>query len=521
MTTFNFRKSSSSSVDRGWAWIVLLACFLEYFIILGMFKSFGLFFVQYQKKYATSASILSMVLSVQTIVASVSSIIIMGIGTRYLTERTMVMCAAIIGLACQLGNAYAPFAEFLFFTHSALFAISAMFAHLPSMLMVGKYFEKHRGMANAIANVGGSFGGLALPFLLTFLFSEYGLEGTLTIAGGLYLHFLPIGLLMRPIDREQNTKKDNKKKEHDKISDINDHNEYLISNDKENNLRIEYDIRNTFTGSKHSLHSLVNLNGKSHSLTNIDSTHIRNSKIQSLELCGSSMNLASTVSLDMINTAKSKNQMDSASSKYNEKRNCCIQFLFVLFDFSLFKDAKFVILMVFSFLVAAGCTIPVTYIAPFAKDKGLETDMIGYLLTISAASDLIGRTLFIFISDNKKIQRCHMMTIAIMANGIVCLMASFYNDFVTLAVFGILQASFGGTYYSLINVLIVDFIGLENLSHGLVMGTVTRGTSIAITSTLVGFIRDKTGSYVGGFYLMGVCLILGGFLLLLKPFISK
>ncbi|XP_062616865.1 monocarboxylate transporter 5-like [Saccostrea cucullata] len=513
MTFFNFRKSSSASVDRGWAWIVLLACFLEYFIILGMFKSFGLFFVQYQKKYETSASILSMVLSVQTIVASVSSIIIMGIGTRYLTERTMVMCAAVIGLACQLGNAYAPFAEFLFLTHSALFAISAMFAHLPSMLMVGKYFEKHRGMANAVANVGGSLGGLALPFLLTFLLKEYGLEGTLTVAGGLYLHFFPIGLLMRPIDRGQG-KKESINEEQGKLSDNKDQNEHLIPKDKEQSLSVEFEIRNTFTGSKHSLH----LNGKSHSLTNIDSVHKRNGKLQSVELCGSSMNLASTVSLDMINTTQSKNQMNS---NYNEDRNCCVQFLFVLFDFSLFKNAKFVILMVFSFLVAAGCTIPVTYIAPFAKDKGLETEMIGYLLTISAASDLTGRILFIFISDNKKIQRCHMMIIAIMANGIVCLMASFYNDFVTLAVFGILQASFGGTYYSLINVVIVDFIGLENLSHGLVMGTVTRGTSIAITSTLVGIIRDKTGSYVGGFYLMGICLILGGVLLLLKPLISK
>lgn len=77
-----------------------------------------------------------------------------------------------------------------------------MTAHLPSMLMVGKYFEKRRGMAKSIANVGGSLGGFVLPFFLTFLFSEYGLEGTLIIAGGLYLQFLPAGLVMRSIERD-------------------------------------------------------------------------------------------------------------------------------------------------------------------------------------------------------------------------------------------------------------------------------------------------------------------------------
>ena len=36
-----------------------------------------------------------------------------------------------------------------------------------------------------------------------------------------------------------------------------------------------------------------------------------------------------------------------------------------------------------------------------------------------------------------------------------------------------------------------------------------------------GFIRDETGSYVGGFYLMGSGLVLGGLLLLFKPLVSK
>lgn len=142
--------------------------------------------------------------------------------------------------------------------------------------------------------------------------------------------------------------------------------------------------------------------------------------------------------------------------------------------------------MLVAFLVAPGSTIVVTFIAPFAKDNDQSTNLIGYLLTLSSAGDLTGRLLFVFISDNKVIQRSHMLTIALLANGLTCLLASFYDTFAKLAVFGFLQSSFAGTYYSLINVLIVDFIGLENLRHGLSMSTVLRGISVAISSSVVG-----------------------------------
>lgn len=514
----NFRKSSSSSVERGWAWIVLLGCSVEYFVILGMFKSFGLFFVQFQRKYNTSASVLSLILSVQNIIASFSSFIIMGVGTRYFTERTMVMFAGLIGLGCCIGNAFAPSAEVLFFTQSFLFAVSAMTAHLPSMLMISKYFERRRGMANSIANVGGSLGGFVLPFFLTFLFSEYGLEGTLIIAGGLYLQFLPAGLIMRPIERDIHI---NEEKDRNGIvlhKEDKECTNNLLSNQTDKKNVIEYEIQGTYNGSCTSLHKTVNTERKSNSLVNINSNHM-NCSVRSAELFGSSLDIGSTVSIENINAGRS--QHHSLSTSADSNRNCCLKVLFTLFDFALFKNPTFILLMLMAFLVAPGSTIVVTFIAPFAKDNDQSTNMIGYLLTLCSAGDLTGRLLFVFISDNKVIQRSHMLTIALLSNGLTCLLASFYDTFAKLAVFGFLQSSFAGTYYSLINVLIVDFIGLENLRHGLSMTTVVRGISVAISSSVVGLLRDRTGSYVGGFYLMGTCLVLGGGLLLLKPLIDK
>ncbi|XP_061194709.1 monocarboxylate transporter 12-B-like [Saccostrea echinata] len=253
----------------------------------------------------------------------------------------------------------------------------------------------------------------------------------------------------------------------------------------------------------------------------------RNIQVKPSELFGSSADISVTISMEGINLADSKLESDSKmkinTDLYQDEkgRNCCMQFLFTLFDFSLFKNAQFILLMTSSVLVCAACSIPITYIPPFAKDKGLQTELIGYLVTISAASDLVGRFLFVFIADTKKIERHHMMTIAMIANGATCFMAFFSTNFTYLALFGILQAMFGGVYYSMINVLVVDFIGLEKLKYGIAFGAVTRGISIAVTSLAVGILRDSTGSYVAGFSLMGVCSIVGGVILLFKAFVSR
>lgn len=246
---------------------------------------------------------------------------------------------------------------------------------------------------------------------------------------------------------------------------------------------IEYEIQDTYNGSCTQLHKTVNTERKSNSLVNINSNH-KNCSVRPAELFGSSLDIGSTVSIENINAGRSHHR--SLSTLPDSDRSCCLKLLFTLFDFALFKNPKFILLMLVAFLVAPGSTIVVTFIAPFAKDNDQSTNLIGYLLTLSSAGDLTGRLLFVFISDNKVIQRSHMLTIALLANGLTCLLASFYDTFAKLAVFGFLQSSFAGTYYSLINVLIVDFIGLENLRHGLSMSTVLRGISVAISSSVVG-----------------------------------
>ncbi|XP_062616854.1 monocarboxylate transporter 12-B-like [Saccostrea cucullata] len=373
-------------------------------------------------------------------------------------------------------------------------------------------------MAYAVANFGAGIGGLVLPQLVTYLFDEYGLRGTLIIIGGLHLHFFPIGLLMRPIERETTKSQNIKEIENQRLIKQEGNPDRFSESKEIKEQNDEHKIQDADTASNCLLHKHKKENGNVITLLPINSEDELNHPSSKNECSDDDTVRKSIGKSDFKNSTLN---LEKYSTQTERRKGLCFRFMFKIFDFSLFKNGRFNLLMTSSLLIAAACTIPVAYIPPFAKDQKIQSAMIGYLVTFSSASDLVGRFLFIFIADNKIIQKHHMMTIAMVLHGIVCLMAVFCTNFVSLAIFSILEAALGGVYYSLINILLVEFIGLKSLNHGLAVNRMTRGLSIAITSTLIGVIRDNTGSYVGGFYLMGICSIIGGAILLFKPCVSN
>lgn len=301
------------------------------------------------------------------------------------------------------------------------------------------------------------------------------------------MQFLPIGLLMRKIEFDSEVPDVDEKQKRisisvdDKIAKERTFSESFDENTYVNNA---FDESDDSSFSKKSLSDHSKRNEKSQSIEM--SKYKTNMKVKSSIKTVISENISSPVQPNLDRDTSSK--MDSKVDKPNHvkdqgKFSSICQ---TLFDWSLLRNGRFLLLMTSSFLVAAAGAIPITFIPPFAVDKGLEMSSLGYLVTVAGASDIFGNIVFIFISDNKIVQRYHMFSIAMTANGALCLFASFYTNFVSLAIFGILHTVLGGAYFCLINVLVVDFIGLNNIQYGVVIAAVTKDVSIAITSALVG-----------------------------------
>ena len=71
-------------------------------------------------------------------------------------------------------------------------------SYVPSLVIIGSYFEKRRALANGMAFAAGSAGTFVSPPLIKYLLDSYGLDGTFYILGGIIFHVSVAGMLFRP-----------------------------------------------------------------------------------------------------------------------------------------------------------------------------------------------------------------------------------------------------------------------------------------------------------------------------------
>lgn len=255
------------------------------------------------------------------------------------------------------------------------------------------------------------------------------------------MQFLPIGLLMRKIEFDS------------KVPDV-DEKQKRISISVDDKIAKERTFTESFDENTYVNNAFDESDDSSFSKKSLSDHSKRNEKSQSIEMSKYKTNMKvkssiKTVISENISSPVQPNLDRDTSSKMDKPNHVKDQGKFssicqTLFDWSLLRNGCFLLLMTSSFLVAAASTLPITFIPPFAVDKGLEISSLGYLVTVAGASDIFGNIVFIFISDNKIVQRYHMFSIAMTANGALCLFASFYTNFVSLAIFGILHTVLGG-----------------------------------------------------------------------------
>lgn len=75
-------------------------------------------------------------------------------------------------------------------------------------------------------------------------------------------------------------------------------------------------------------------------------------------------------------------------------------------------------------------------------------------------------------------------------------------------------------FIAIFNVVLIDFVGIENLSGAIGFIMLANGSVLAASAPLLGYLRDLTGSYTLSFYVMGICAIVGGLALLMAPLVK-
>ncbi|XP_072164436.1 monocarboxylate transporter 11-like [Diadema setosum] len=182
------------SRDKWWI-VVMIANFGIEFLHQGYLKSVGVLLPSivfyFDLSYSTMGFILSLEYCTYTLAAPIWRILSNRINPRFLATvgGTGTGLAIVATYFCDSPSTFAVMFFLSGFFGAAVFQVA--------FVTLQQHCKEKFGAANAFAMMGTLLGGMLVPLLTARLHQAYGLKGALLFLGGLFLHHIPIGLVLK------------------------------------------------------------------------------------------------------------------------------------------------------------------------------------------------------------------------------------------------------------------------------------------------------------------------------------
>ncbi|XP_063420818.1 monocarboxylate transporter 5-like [Mytilus trossulus] len=201
----------------------------------------------------------------------------------------------------------------------------------------------------------------------------------------------------------------------------------------------------------------------------------------------------------VISVSENKRKLTSRKSVVSMLRRASSVFLFQrdscktktktkLFDLSLLKDLRYSAFCVAILLFTLAFSSGMVFLPAFAIQIGTSEFEAAYTLVVTGVSDGIGRLFAGFLFDRKfmKPYRIYLYNVLIIFMGVVSLIIPSVTTFPQLAVACAVYGSIIGMYVSQKSVIIVDLLGVENLSKSFGLVLFFQGIGVFIGPPLSG-----------------------------------
>ncbi|XP_041033568.1 monocarboxylate transporter 3 [Carcharodon carcharias] len=193
--------------DGGWGWMVLVGCFVITGFSYAFPKAVSVYFKElmhdFHIGYSDTAWISSIILAMLYGTGPVCSIVVNRFGCRPVM--------LIGGLLASSGMILASFSANitqLYLTAGVVTGLGLALNFQPSLIMLGRYFDKRRPLANGLAAAGSPVFLSTLSPFGQVLLDYYGWRGGFLIMGGLLLNCCTCGAVMRPLESLTGSSKD-------------------------------------------------------------------------------------------------------------------------------------------------------------------------------------------------------------------------------------------------------------------------------------------------------------------------
>ncbi|XP_042802968.1 monocarboxylate transporter 2 [Panthera leo] len=186
-------------------------------------------------------------------------------------------------------------------------------------------------------------------------------------------------------------------------------------------------------------------------------------------------------------------------------------------DFSLFKHRGFLIYLSGNVIMFLGFFAPIIFLAPYAKDKGIDEYSAAFLLSIMAFVDMFARPCGGIVANSKFIRPRiqYFFSFAVMFNGVCHLLCPLADDYTSLVLYAVFFGLGFGSVSSVLFETLMDLVGPQRFSSAVGLVTVVECCPVLLGPPLAGKLVDQTGQYKYMYMTCGAIVFLSSVWLLI------
>lgn len=193
--------AADAAVDSRRAWLVAAAAFVVGFVVFGTLYSFGAVFEPMSAELGGSRAATSAFFSIAGLIFYMTGALTGRLSDRF-GPRVVVGAGAIVMGAGLAGTACIERIEAGYLTYGIGVAVGASCAYVPSLALVGGWFDRWRATALGIAAAGTGCGVLVMPPLTAALIEGHGWRVAVAVSGAGFGSLLALcAVVVRPPTR--------------------------------------------------------------------------------------------------------------------------------------------------------------------------------------------------------------------------------------------------------------------------------------------------------------------------------
>lgn len=135
--------------------------------------------------------------------------------------------------------------------------------------------------------------------------------------------------------------------------------------------------------------------------------------------------------------------------------------------------------------------MPYVYLAAQAEALEISKVHASYLISAIGAANTVGRIILGYVSDKPWVNRLHVYNMCLTICGIATALSALCTGFWGLAIYASVFGFTIGAYVGLTSVILVDLLGLENLTNAFGLLLLFQGIASFVGPPIGGRVRDN------------------------------